>query len=93
MVLVLKAAFDCADTSFEFEMGQTLCADSSVVLQAAIVVFLACAVLGNVEAAFARKAAEVVVGFAVLDDTGVGVELKGRIALCAAMVRQLVFTS
>ncbi len=67
-------------------MGEALDADPAIVLQAAGLQPLAAAILGQVVAALAGRAAIIVVALALLDDALVVLEGEGLVALGAGVV-------
>ena len=85
-VLVLEAAVDCADSPFQWEMGQTLNTGSSVVLEAPSLHFLAVAVISRKEAALAGYTAVIIVDFAVGDHTAIVLKRVGFVAFETAVI-------
>lgn len=93
LVLILKASINDTWSSFKLVMGEAFNADSSVVLETALLDLLAAASLSEVVSAFARDASEIIVAFALLDGALVVFKSEGTVAFRACMVCLFYFAS
>jgi hypothetical protein len=74
-------------------MSNTFHANSSIVLQAAILHLLTGSVFSQIVPTFAGNAPEIIVSFALFDSTLVVIKHKGLMTLRACVVRLLHFAS